>query len=67
MHLDDAVSYLIDFTRNPRRQDAYSTFGYEFKLEIVIRSYLQELEDWPPHIQYVQDHPRVRENLTNFL
>ena len=53
--------FIIDFVRNPRRQDGYSSFGYDLKLEIVILFYLQEAGDWPPQIQYVEDHPRGRE------
>jgi hypothetical protein len=61
MHVDDAVEFIVDFVRNPRDRGAFSTFGYELKLEIVTLTYLKEIGDWPPHIQYVQDHPRARE------
>jgi hypothetical protein len=61
MHVDDAVAFIVDFVRTPRRLDGYSTFGYDLKLEIVILTYLKEVGDWPPHLQLVQDHPRAHE------
>lgn len=61
MHVEDAVDFIVDFLRAPRRQDMYQTFGYEIKLEIVILSYLKEIEHFPEYTQRAGDELRGRE------
>jgi hypothetical protein len=44
MHVDDAVAFIIEFLRAPRRDDGYPTYGYEIYLPKVIVAYLIEIE-----------------------
>lgn len=65
MHIDDALEFIIGYLKRPRNQAP--GFGYEVSLGDVIRTYLEESENWPPTIQYVQDHPQNRELSTTFF
>lgn len=61
MEVDDAISYIVDFLRNPRAPSGYSSTGYDITLQILLICYLREVENCPEYIQYPQDCPGSRE------
>lgn len=65
MHIDDALAFIVQYVKSGQTDNAY--FGYELYLVKIIQSYLKETANWPPTIQYVQDHPQNRELSTAFF
>lgn len=65
MHLDDALAFIVQYVKSGQKDDAY--FGYEIYLSRIVEAYLREIGDWPPTIQYAQDHPQNRELSSAFF
>jgi hypothetical protein len=65
VHLDDALAYIVQYVKSGQKDDAY--FGYEVYLSRVIEAYLKETRNWPPGLQYAQDHPQKHELSTAFF
>jgi hypothetical protein len=65
VHVDDALEFIVRYAKIPRMTETY--FGYEISLPDIVRSYIEEMGNWSPHIQYVQDHPQNRELSTAFF
>jgi len=61
MHVEDAAAFIVDFVRNPRPDEGYSTQGYEIHLPIVIAAYIREIEQSTQHPTEVFNGPRLVE------
>jgi hypothetical protein len=59
MHIEDAVSFIVDYVGKPRAAAAYSDYGYDIYVPNLIAAYLAEVEKIPQHL--VRDHQRGRE------
>ena len=65
VHLDDALAFIVEYVKSGQKDDAY--FGYEIYLSRIVEAYLKGTGNWPPALQYAQDHPQNRELSTAFF
>lgn len=59
MHIEDAVSFIVDYVAKPRMTETYGGHGYEIYLPNVVASYLCENEGVSQHL--IRGHQRIRE------
>lgn len=59
MHIDDAISLIIEYVKSDRNGDANFGNAYELYLANIIQRHLNKTGDLLPG--YVTDHPRCRE------
>jgi hypothetical protein len=61
LHIDDAMAFLVDYIRHPRRSDGYPSFGYEIYLPNVIAAFILEVEHSSEHLSVIYGGLRSRE------
>src|SRR6185437_4936010 len=66
MHVEDAVTFIVDCITKPRPAAAYSSYGYEVYVPNIIATYLTEVEPSSAHWSTVRDSPRARELMPTF-
>jgi hypothetical protein len=65
MHVEDAVTFIVNCIAKPRPASPYSSYGYEVYVPNIIAAYLTETE--PGSVpSTVRDSPRARELMPTF-
>ena len=61
MNIDDAVAFIVDFIKNPRRDEGHGTYGYELYMPHIIAAYIIEIELSSEHRPHIFDSQHARD------
>src|SRR5579871_6528556 len=59
--IDDAMSFLVDYLRTPRKSNGYSAYGYDVFLPNVVMAFIDEIECSTEHPSTLYSGGRSRE------